>query len=111
MESLPLIETPRGEEFPLLDEALLPFHRFVEQLSDLDGWVGEKESPVQMRMEKAAMELPIQFEVETAHESGLALTASPPLYYLETSFMPVFHQLKIILELDNREDSLKSFLT
>lgn len=108
MESLPLVETPRNEEFTLLDEALLPFHHFVEQLSDLDGWVGEKESPVQMRLEKAAMELPIQFEVETAHESVLALAASPPLYYLETSFMPVFHQLKIVLELDNGENSPKS---
>jgi hypothetical protein len=93
-----LPETLPEDNYDLIDEALSPFSGLLEQLSDLDGWLDDPQWGVQMQLENADLELPVQLQVGVGEQGRIVIGASPPLYFLETSIMPVFHQITVRVE-------------
>lgn len=49
-------------------------------------------------VEKATMGTPCQLNITVNDEGKVSLGCIPPLYYVETSFMPVFHQIEVSIE-------------
>ena len=90
----------------LVDEAMLEMGEFVSQMTDVDGDLADAETGTALRVEKVSMSMPIQLDLLVREDGSVILGASPPLYYADTTFMPVFHQLTINLiveEEKNRE--------
>ncbi|MEM6697334.1 MAG: hypothetical protein AAF806_07710 [Bacteroidota bacterium] len=85
-----------------IDEAMLSFAELIEQLSDIDGQVAgiEGDEAITMEIEKVKMELPFQLDIAVDENGKVTLGGTPPLYYLETSFTPIFHQISLNLEQD-----------
>lgn len=86
-----------------LDEAFLPFVELISELSDLEGRVADvfDDGQVSMEIEKAEMGLPVELDILVDDSGQVTLGGVPPLYHLETSFTPVFHQLTLKLEVTN----------
>lgn len=81
------------------DESFIPFSEVVEELGDIEGRLLESigMENVQMDIEKVNLGLPLQLEI-LVHDSGqINLGGVPPLHYVETSFTPIFHQIKLTL--------------
>ena len=92
-----------------IDESLLPFAQMVEQLSNLEGKIGTKEMGVAMEIEEAELALPLQMEILVDQFGQVTLGASPPLYYVETSVMPVFQNIHIKLKKENTSDAIGKY--
>ena len=81
-----------------IDEAFMPVQEMVSIfLQPFEGFRDE-EHGVAMGIEKLSMDIPIQLEVVTNEDRSVAIGATPPLYKLDTSFSPVFHQLRFTIE-------------
>lgn len=85
-------------DVPKIDEAFLEISDFVQELADMEGQVGSEAIGVSMEIEKATMELPVELDIQVDDQGKVYLGAIPPMYYVETTIMPVFHQIKLKVE-------------
>jgi hypothetical protein len=96
------------EHDSLIDESMLNMGEFLSQMTDVDGYLFDRDTLTAMRVERVNMSMPIQMDLQVIDDGSVVLGGSPPLYYTETTFLPVFHQLKITVvveEVENREDN------
>lgn len=78
-----------------MDEAFVPLHELLPQLlPDVPDLVDE-ESGTRSRVTGYEVSTPVELDV-TATPDGVALGSVPPLYHLETSLLPVLHQLRVV---------------
>lgn len=87
-----------------VDEAMLEMGEFVYEMSDIDGYLTSEEAEFALKMEHVELDMPIQLDVKVAEDGTVKIGSSPPLYYVETTVMPVFHQMKIHIERDKPEN-------
>jgi hypothetical protein len=87
----------------LIDEAMLGMGEFLSQMTDVDGYMFDAEMSTALRVEKVKMSMPVQLDIQVREDGSLILGGSPPLYYTETTFSPVFHQLTINIIAEKKE--------
>src|SRR5687768_5074010 len=106
-----LIETPEreGNDDSLVDEAMLGIGEFVSQMTDVDGYMFDTEMSTALRVEKVEMSMPMQLDIQVREDGSVILGGSPPLYYTETTFSPVFHQLTINIIAEKKEKQEKEW--
>ncbi len=78
-----------------IDEALVPFHEHVNGMLAIEGEVYDDENGVRMNIYEVDIESPLQLDVIVNEAGEVIIGSSPPLYYMETGVMPVFHGLRI----------------
>lgn len=83
-----------------IDEAMLEIGDFVSQMSDIDGYLTSEEAEFALEMEKVDLDMPLQLDIRVAEDGRVNIGSSPPLYYVETTIMPVFHQIQISIDVD-----------
>ena len=73
---------------------LVEFAPFIQNLSDLAG-----DGPPEMsaRLERVILNTPIELEVEVNEDGSVHLNSGPPTQQIETTFMPVFHSLRLVV--------------
>jgi hypothetical protein len=79
-----------------IDEALAPLSIFVDAMSiaSTAAVAGSAHVP-SLWVERMDIELPFEMDVWVKPDGTVRLAASPPTQYTETTFMPVFHQVKL----------------
>ena len=88
----------------LVDEAMLEMADFLSQMTDVEGYLADTEMLTSMRIDKLNMSMPIQLDLLVKDDGSVVLGASPPLYYAETTFLPVFHQLTVNIDVEEKEN-------
>lgn len=78
-----------------IDEAMLPFHQHIEDMLEIDGEALDEEKGIKMQIEEVGIESPVQLEIVIDDDGKIVVGSSPPLYYLSTGIMPVFHKLTL----------------
>ncbi len=88
-----------------MNEDFIPFSEFVEEFVAVDHYMEQnfEDRNVAMHIEKITTETPCQLHVEVDDDGKVNLGSIPPMYYVETSFMPVFHNIKINFEIEENE--------
>ena len=85
--------------YEYLDEAMLPFHSFMKSLTEFEGMRSEKDLyGMTMGIERVQIETPIELQVATMETGAVILGSVPPLYHVDTSIQPVFHFMRITIE-------------
>lgn len=102
MEELIDATESEGGDGGLIDEAMLEIGEFVSQMTDVDGYLVDEEMQSALRVEKVYMSMPIQLDLQMREDGSVSLGGSPPLYYAETTFLPVFHQLTINIIIEEK---------
>ena len=82
----------------LIDEAMMSFQEMVNELVEPVDEILDEENGVLMGISKISLDMPIQLDVAVDENGNVQLGATPPLYHVETSFGPVFHQLRFTFE-------------
>lgn len=90
------------ESDSLIDEAMLDMGEFLSQMTDVDGYLFDRDTRAAMQIERVNMSMPIQLDLLVNDDGSVALGGSPPLYYTETSFLPVFHQLTLTVIVEEK---------
>jgi hypothetical protein len=79
----------------VIDESMLGMGEFISQMTEVEGYLRDDEMGTATRLERVAMEFPIQLDVHVSEDGSVVIGGSPPLYYVETTVAPVFHQFRI----------------
>lgn len=80
----------------MIDEA---FHYLSDILSGIDTNkfnISDEENGIKSTIEEITIETPMELDI--VNENGVHIGLVPPIYKLEVSQMPVFHQCKITLQ-------------
>ena len=88
-------ELNKSEDPYFIDEAMLEMSEFISQMSAVEGYLYDVEMETSMQLENVSMSMPLQLDLHVNEDGSIVLGGSPPLYYAETTILPVFHQLNI----------------
>lgn len=80
-----------------IDEALLPLHRFLADLTAVIDGFEDDGAGVRMNLASLGITMPLVLDVGANADNQLALGAAPPLYYLETTVEQVHHSIKLTI--------------
>lgn len=84
----------------MIDEAFMPFAEIVAKLLAFRNEIVDEEAGVRTYVHTYEIELPVEFGVSRSADGDLEIGSTPPLYYVDTSFRPSFHHLRLRAELD-----------
>ena len=87
-----------------IDEAFLPMNEIVEALGDIEGRITDWQEGVQIDIDNVELNLPMQLDILIDEKDEVVIGGTPPLYYVETSFMPVFHQISLVLTVSENKN-------
>jgi hypothetical protein len=81
-------------------EWLQPFEAVFTGAADLDVGLVEPALGLGMRMERAAIDTPIELDVLVEDDGTVSLVGAPPTQHVETTYMPVFHHIDLVVTAD-----------
>ena len=83
-----------------IDEAFLPFHAIVERIIAVPGEISDPEAGVRSYVYEIEIESPVELDLVRGDSGSLQIGTVPPLYRVDTTLQPVFHNLRIKAVLD-----------
>ncbi|ELR72568.1 hypothetical protein C900_01242 [Fulvivirga imtechensis AK7] len=86
----------------IIDEDMLEMGDFVSEMSDIEGYLISEEEEMVMRAESVSLDFPMQLDIRVLESGEIKIGSSPPLYYVDTTIMPVFHQMKLNITVDTQ---------
>lgn len=100
----------REELYNGIDEAQVPFHEHLWAMLEVDGEVTDEENGIKMQISEIMIDSPVQLDIVTGENGEMVIGSSPPLYYLETGIMPVFHNIscRIVAERTEKQKADES---
>ncbi len=102
--------TPPAELAPTgvaeeLKSDYVPLEELVTGLVVENGQIIDDEIGLVVTLDKVATEFPIELRIERG-ESGLRLTTAPPTQHIETTILPVWHQLRVTVVRNAEDDEV-----
>jgi hypothetical protein len=88
----------------VIDEAFMPFEQIVARMLAFNGEIVDDEAGVRSYIYRCEIESPVEFDVVRGEDGTLQIGSTPPLYYVDTSFRPAYHKLRLIAELSEDTD-------
>lgn len=102
--NLPKLEfLPKSPDPSEADDILLPFTRFVQEMTDYGKQLADPHTGLTMTVEEVKLKLPVEIRISVSESGQVTLKGSPPTQRTETTFMPVFHQLTLRVIRENDE--------
>jgi hypothetical protein len=80
-----------------MDEAFVPLHRIVQGMT-AGGDFTSDDGGFHMYIERYEIESPVELDVSVGADGRVQIGAVPPLYRVDTSLRPSFHQLRFTAE-------------
>ena len=83
----------------LENEDFIPLSEFIDEMGSVDYFIQEQfaDTAVSMSVEKLQAESPCQLLIEVDERNKIRIGAIPPMYYVETTIMPVFHNIRLTI--------------
>jgi hypothetical protein len=80
----------------MMDQAFLSFSDALAQMFDFQGEIVDEEAGVRSHITGCTIELPIELDVSRDESGALVLGSAPPLYYVDTSYRPSYHRIRVM---------------
>ena len=88
----------------MIDEAFMPFEEIVARMMSFKGEIVDDEAGVRSYICKCEIESPVELDVVRDEDGSLQIGSTPPLYYVDTSFRPAYHQIRFKAEISEAPD-------
>ena len=88
----------------MIDEAFMPFEQIVARMLAFNGEIVDEEAGVRSYIHRCEIESPVELDVFRDENGALKIGSTPPLYYVNTSFRPAYHRVRIKAELSEGTD-------
>ncbi len=80
----------------VLDEAFIPMFMHIREMTDIqDATFMDEETGFKLELEEVCSDMPIELDVKVDENGKVSLGSVPPLYAINTSLQPVYHQMRI----------------
>ncbi len=87
----------------MIDEAFLPFNQLIEKMSEIDGEIYDDGNGIHSYIYEFDIESPIELDIIVNEEGKVQIGIVPPMYRVETSFRPSYHNIRFSAEKYERE--------
>jgi hypothetical protein len=77
-----------------MDEAFMSFEHILKRMLAFKGEIRDEENGIHSYINNVEIESPVELDVYRDEQGGLHIGSTPPLYYVNTTFLPSFHRLK-----------------
>ena len=77
-----------------------PLAEVVEQLTGWEEMLVDSQTGSTMHVETVKLEMPLELRVQADEMGKVSLNGSAPTQATQTTIMPVFHRIKLRLEID-----------
>jgi hypothetical protein len=84
----------------MIDEAFSPFHEIVSRIMSIPGEIVDRRAGVSSHVYEMTIETPVELDIVTEGEGALAIGLIPPLYRVDTTFQPSYHQIRFTARID-----------
>jgi hypothetical protein len=88
----------------MIDEAFMPFQKVITQMLSFGGEIIDTDAGIHSYIYECEIESPVELDVVRNEEGQLQIGSTPPLYNVNTSFLPSFHRLKFKADLTQVSD-------
>ena len=88
----------------MIDEAFMPLEQIVARMLAFNGEIVDEEAGVRSYIYRCEIESPVELNVVKDEDGTVQIGSTPPLYYVDTSFRPAYHTLRIKAELAEGTD-------
>ena len=79
----------------MIDPAFLPLSDSLAGMLDFRGEIVDENAGVRSHITQCTIELPIELDVSRAESGALVLGSAPPIYYVDTSYRPSYHRIRL----------------
>ena len=83
-----------------MDEAFLPFSAMITKIAAFEGSILDEEKGIQSYIQRFEIETPVELDVVKDEQGNLMIGIVPPLYRVETTYEPSYHNIRINAVLD-----------
>lgn len=73
----------------------MPFAQLVDKLTDYETQIGSPQLGCVMTIEQLTVDMPIELKVMVNPDGTCIVTGSPPTQGIQTTIMPVWHQMRL----------------
>ena len=91
---------PANPSQPKSNSIHSPFAEVVEMLTGWDEILADPQTGSTMHVEAVKVEMPLELKIQADDTGNVSLRGSAPTQNTETTIMPVFHRLKLTVEVD-----------
>ncbi len=86
------------------NEDFIGLSDFMEELTEVDYYLEDRfgDQTIASHIKQVEIESPCQMHIDVDEHGHVSIGAIPPMYYISTSFMPVFHNIKVTIETDTK---------
>lgn len=86
-----------GNLYQDIDESLGPFSLIFELMTSIGERTSEEEFDNPVVVSEMTVSLPVEVEVHIDDDGGMTLGSAPPTQKIETTFMPVFQNVRVTI--------------
>ena len=86
-----------GNLYQEIDESLVPFSLIMELMTNIGERTSDEEFDNPVVVSEMTVSLPIEMEVHVDDEGGMTIGSAPPTQKIETTFMPVFQNVRVTI--------------
>jgi hypothetical protein len=79
----------------MMDPAFIPFADALAEMLAFRGEIVDEEAGVRSRITQCTVELPIELDISRDESGALVLGSAPPIYYVDTSYRPSYHRIRV----------------
>lgn len=88
----------------MMDEAFISFQDLIAGALSFRGEIVDVEAGVRSCIYEFRVEMPVELSLDRDPLGTLRIGSTPPLYYVDTTFRPSFHQLQVTARLEQESD-------
>jgi hypothetical protein len=85
------------------DDYLHPFEQLFTGLVEFEPAVGDLDVGAAMRVTGVKVDVPIELTIGVTDRGTVAMASSPPTQHVATTYMPVFHRIRLSIQADDEE--------
>ena len=89
-----------------MDEAFLPLRRMLEEMASFSGEIVDENAGVRSYIHTFEIESPIELDVFRDDDGALRIGSAPPIYRVDTTFRPWFHNIRFVAGISRSPDAI-----
>jgi hypothetical protein len=87
------------------DEYLHPFEQLFSGFVDFEPDIGDPDAGAAMQIVGVKVDMPIELSIGVTDMGTVAMASSPPTQHVSTTYMPVFHHIRLSIQVDEEADA------
>jgi hypothetical protein len=87
-----------------MDEAFIPASEVITQIVSVDGELMDHEAGIRFQIQHLEIEMPVELSISRDADGRLQIGSTPPLYYVDTSFRPSYHRIRVTAAVEKPDD-------